>query len=270
MLFRSKVSADSPEQETLLTEKTFVGADYTVRVQYDKDAGLPQDVTLVVSEIPAGSEAYSRYYQQALAAMADDGTAETVLFARFFDIQFQVDGEKVEPATPVSVTITYSQPVEADGEGQAIHFTEDGTEILEAVVEKQENGSVSFTHTQNGFSVVGDVMTLDSTEPAGTSTSHKVTYKVMIDGKWQEVGESSSYYSDDSQRAYITSDMAAKALASFGYSAGKDPRNHFAYSYDDIYRIFYVSGGSVTNFCMDVNGGIIENGRAIQDRKSVV
>ena len=259
-----KVSADSPEQETLLTEKTFVGADYTVRVQYDKDAGLPRDVTLVVSEIPAGSEAYSRYYQQALAAMADDGTAETVLFARFFDIQFQVDGEKVEPAAPVSVTITYSQPVEADGEGQAIHFTEDGTEILEAMVEKQEDGSVSFTHTQNGFSVVGDVMTLDSTEPAGTSTSHKVTYKVMIDGKWQEVGEPSSYYSDDSQRAYITSDMAAKALASFGYSAGMDPRNHFAYSYDDIYTIFYVSGGSVTNFCMDVDGGKIENNQAIQ------
>ena len=462
-------------------ELTANGSDYTVRVKYGEDAVLPEGVILTVTEIPENSEEYRAYLRQAVEAMEAEGQPETVVFARFFDIRFLVDGKKVEPTAPVEVTITYSETVDTgeDVNFQAVHFAEKGTEILDAAAEALEDGSTSFTHTQNGFSVVGDVgtvsadnntvdsgpnelpvdyyvnidgewvyvgttktgwygdyttstftntnrdcITLDqvssilspygfdataenpalqlgyqrketnlnptvycdtqcysdpsksdsvllpisrnadqrsgynlyylpgntnnqlsahldsvpmdgsrfytvsvfdshgqllkksapiltggsftynasetgvtnwlvcyssgstdtysdsiisltnitstvSVSPVreGTAGSHSVTFKVMIDGQWQTVGSLPYYYTgtvNGSQRAYITSDMAAQFFGDFGYTANMDPGYRFGYSYNDIYRIFYFWNGTVTNYCMDVNGNSIANNTAVQ------
>ena len=256
-----------PPEDPVPMELTFDGPDYSIRVQYGPEAALPEGVTLTAEEISAGSEEYQSYYDQSLAAMGEDGGGETVLLARFFDVRFELDGEKVEPAAPVSVTVTYAEPVETGGDVncQAVHFGENGPELLDVETAAAEAGGTSFTHTQDGFSVIGDVVTLEAA-PAG-STSHSVTFKVMIDGQWQTVGYSSYYYSgtvNDSQRAYITSGMAEEVFGKYGYTATTDPGYHFGYSYDDIYSIFYANGATQTNFCMDVDGGKIENNTAVQ------
>ena len=464
-----------PKEEEVLTNLTFEGADYTVLVQYGPDAALPEGVTLEVSEIPGDSEEYQDYLSQTSTAMEKAGQTDTVVFARFFDIRFTLDGQTLEPAAPVSVTITYAEPVETseDASCQAIHFGQEGTEILDVTTEQQEDGSTSFTHTQNGFSVVGDVVTvLRATNPAdvgpnrlpvdyyvcidGTWTcvgstktgwyapaeanswqdtdrdyitvaqavsilkpygftgevtnparvvayqlkisqniysdtnviqqsgqnviplsrndghpgynvyylpenteiinnasldnldrtkngfytvkvynaegvlltseivktggsftydatnsgvtdwlvarvggtvenvssapititditspvtispnpnpgvdagSHGVTFKVMIDGEWKTVGSLPYYYSGDvggSERAYITSAMAAQILGKYGYTATTAPGYNFGYSYNDIYTIYYANGSTQTNFCMDIDGGKLEEARAVQ------
>lgn len=88
---------------------------------------------------------------------------------------------------------------------------------------------------------------------------HSVTFKVLIDGAWQEVGSLPYYYSDNG-RAYITSDMAAQVLGDFGYDAATTNPYQIGYSYNDIYTIYY----SNTDYCMDVQGGNIQSGQPIQ------
>ena len=81
-----------PVEEEILTELTFEGPDYTVSVRYGADAELPEGVVLEVSEIPGDSEEYQTYLSQTSAAMEAAGQTDTVVFARFFDIRFLLDG----------------------------------------------------------------------------------------------------------------------------------------------------------------------------------
>ena len=470
------------EPEDGITELSYSGGDYTVSVVYGPEAGLPQGVTLLAEEILPDTEEYREYYTQSVEALdpASWSQPQTLVFARFFDVWFELDGEVYEPEAPVSVTITYDDGVEIGRteECQAIHFAEDGLEILEVDTEDSRDGATSFTHTQDGFSVVGSLVTttaysLENPADAGpdklpvdyyvcidgewtcvgstktgwyyksdtdgltnynrdyitveqavsilglygftgnenknnpsrvtayqqksghlniysdtdtvsvsenaengekilplsrnsdhagynlyyipantaqingvaspdrldtaanafytvkvydtqgkrltsenvktggsfnydaaasgitswlvsygdgrtetvstialsniTSTvtvspkqnsagelSHSVTFKVMIDGQWQTVGSLPYYYTGDfngSQRAYITSDMAAQFFGDFGYTAATDPGYHFGYSYNDIYKIYYAAN---TGYCMDINGNTIANNTAVQ------
>lgn len=464
-------ACEVPQEEP--TTLQFIGPDYTVEVRYGA-AALPEGVALLVAEIPADSEEYQHYYEQSVAAMEVAESEETVIFARFFDIQFQLDGQKIEPAAPVSVTITYAEQVET-GESvncQAIHFTEEGPELLAVETANPDEYTTSFTHTQNGFSVVGDMVTAsntynaadngpnalpvdyfvcidgawtcvgstrtgwygnytaagwddynrdyitveqavsilgpygftgneddpsritayqqksgntniycdtdtvevdgkkilplsrnndhagynlyylpentaqikgasspeslnkaangfytvkvydaqgklltseiiktggsftydaaetgvtdwlvaygngstgtisgnninlsDITSPvtvspkAGEAGSHSVTFKVLVDGQWKTVGSLPYYYSgsvNGSQRAYITSDMAAQFFGAYGYEATEEPGKQFGYSYNDIYTIFYANGSTKTNFCMDVNQGELQEAQVVQ------
>ena len=221
-----------PKEEEVLTNLTFEGADYTVLVQYGPDAALPEGVTLEVSEIPGDSEEYQDYLSQTSTAMEKAGQTDTVVFARFFDIRFTLDGQTLEPAAPVSVTITYAEPVETseDASCQAIHFGQEGTEILDVTTEQQEDGSTSFTHTQNGFSVVGDVVAVSAAyNPADNGPDRlPVDYYVCIDGVWTCVGSTKKGWyntgSDtltDYNRDYITVDHAVSILGPYGFTGNE-------------------------------------------------
>ncbi|MDD6502328.1 MAG: hypothetical protein PUF46_02230, partial [Oscillospiraceae bacterium] len=469
-------AADAEQAELL-----FTGPDYTITVRYGTDAAFPEGVTLTAEEILPDSDAYQTYLDQTLQLLEAE-TAEQVLFARFFDIRFLTDSGEVEPAAPVEVTITYAETVDTPEPAncQAVHFAGDGAELLDAQTQTPEEGTTSFTHVQETFSVTGDVVSvaadynstdvgpnslpvdyyvcidgtwtcvgstktgwysnrqngeesltnynrdyitvaqavsilgpygftgneenpsrvtayqqksghtkiysdtdtvtvpqgedsgtkilplsvngdhagyniyylpnnsknisaitspdsldksangfytvtvydaqgivLTKSDPIftggsftydasangttnwlvaygsgststvtgstitlsnitstvtvspsrGTTTSHSVTFKVMIDGQWQTVGSLPYYYSgtvNGSQRAYITSDMAAQFFGDFGYTAATAPEYHFGYSYNDIYEIYYANGTAKTNFCMDVNGGTIKEAQTVQ------
>lgn len=235
-------SCMTPAEEAAPAQLTFIGPDYTVAVSYGADAMLPDGVTLSVSEIPADSSEYQIYLDQAKSAMDTSGPADQVVFARFFDIQFLLNGEKLEPAAPVSVTITYAQPVETaeDSNCQAVHFTEDGTEVLDVTTQQQEDGSTSFTHTQTGFSVVGNVVTVMSVaNPADIGPERfPVDYYVCIDGTWTCVGSTKTgWYGDyaatdwtDTNRDYITVAQAESILGKYGFSASvENPARLVAY-----------------------------------------
>ena len=153
---------------------------------------------------------------------------ETVIFARFFDIQFQLDGQKIEPAAPVSVTITYAEQVETgeDVNCQAIHFTEEGPELLAVETANPDEYTTSFTHTQNGFSVVGDMVTASNTYNAADNGPNAlpVDYFVCIDGAWTCVGSTrTGWYGnytaagwDDYNRDYITVAQVESILGEAG------------------------------------------------------
>ena len=166
------------------------GEDYTVTVAFGPDAQIPENAVLDVREILSGTEEYEIYYQQSMqalileeeaesadaeAAPAEEATeseeaAETeieeaqpeleVTFARFFDIRFLVDGEKIEPAASVDVQIRYHEGIEVTGseESVAVHFAEEGIEVLDAQVSQNADVADTFQFTQDSFSVSGTVL----------------------------------------------------------------------------------------------------------------
>ena len=233
-------ACEVPQEEP--TTLQFIGPDYTVEVRYGA-AALPEGVALLVAEIPADSEEYQHYYEQSVAAREVAESDETVIFARFFDIQFQLDGQKIEPAAPVSVTITYAEQVET-GESvncQAIHFTEEGPELLAVETANPDEYTTSFTHTQNGFSVVGDMVTAPKTiNPTEVGpVALPVDYYVYIDGAWTCVGSTrTGWYGDyskpgewtDYNRDYITVAQVESILGEYGFNASdENPARRIAY-----------------------------------------
>ena len=233
-------ACEVPQEEP--TTLQFIGPDYTVEVRYGA-AALPEGVALLVAEIPADSEEYQHYYEQSVAAMEVAESEETVIFARFFDIQFQLDGQEIEPAAPVSVTITYAEQVETgeDVNCQAIHFTEEGPELLTVETANPDEDTTSFTHTQNGFSVVGDMVTASKTyNPTDVGPNVlPVDYYVCIDGVWTCVGSTKTgWYGDyskpgewtDYNRDYITVAQVESILGEYGFNASdENPAHRIAY-----------------------------------------
>ena len=221
------------EPEDGITELSYSGGDYTVSVVYGPEAGLPQGVTLLAEEILPDTEEYREYYTQSVEALdpASWSQPQTLVFARFFDVWFELDGEVYEPEAPVSVTITYDDGVEIGRteECQAIHFAEDGPEILEVDTEDSRDGATSFTHTQDGFSVMGTLMTttaysLENPADAGPDKL-PVDYYVYIDGEWTCVGTTKTgWYApadasgwENTNRDCITVDQAASKLGAYGF-----------------------------------------------------
>ena len=224
-------ACEIPQEEPVTLQ--FTGPDYTVEVRYGA-AALPEGAVLLVEEIPADSEEYQHYYAQSVAAMEVAESEETVIFARFFDIQFQLDGQEIEPAAPVSVTITYAEQVETgeDVNCQAIHFTEEGPELLTVETANPDEDTTSFTHTQNGFSVVGDMVTAPNTyNPTDVGPKAlPVDYYVCIDGQWVCVGSTKTgWYGDytatgwnDYNRDYITVEQAVSILGPYGFTGNEE------------------------------------------------
>lgn len=145
--------AEEPEDVMEGRTMTADGPDYTVTVSFTAEAKIPKDAVLFVKEINPGSEEYQEYYRQSLQAMEK----EEIGFARYFDVTFLLDGKEIEPSAPVDVKIVYADKfdLEEDASGNVVHFSKDGTEVLDAGINTEEN---SFTFTQSSFSVVGTVI----------------------------------------------------------------------------------------------------------------
>ena len=146
-------------------QQIYQGEDYTVSVTYDLRAQIPESAMLTVTEILPDTEEYKQYLNEAMTAIdntAQDNTNAEITFARFFDISFVVDGQIIEPAAPVEITITYSDPVEftKNSSGQAVHFAAQGVEVLDAEINKNESEADTFTFTQDSFSVTGTVVSM--------------------------------------------------------------------------------------------------------------
>lgn len=241
------------------------GEDYTVSVTAGSESGLPGNTELTVTEIEEGSEAYETYFLQAEAAVQNAGAKDPIVFARFFDLQLTSDGETVEPAAPVSVSITY-----ADMEGlesadcHAVHFTADGIVLPDTAAAKNDDGSVSITHNQSSFSVVGDVVTqagedialYTDANPAGLD--HNVTFMVKIRDNWVNVG-SCTYdtFAVGDRSASISSDVLHRYLDNYGFAKENNPASTLKCSYDDIYTIYYAQNGAATNYALDIINGKI-------------
>ncbi|MCQ2451693.1 MAG: CHAP domain-containing protein, partial [Oscillospiraceae bacterium] len=139
--------------QTATMTRTYEGEDYTITVHYTEAAKLPETVELTAREL-TGQEYEQKLEQARIAA----GLTE-VSFARFFDITFLSNGQEIEPNAPVEVVITYHDGLKLDGEesGSAVHFTEDGPEVLDVQTREEVDGSTSVTFEQGSFSTTGTV-----------------------------------------------------------------------------------------------------------------
>ncbi|MEY8403460.1 SpaA isopeptide-forming pilin-related protein [Oscillospiraceae bacterium 44-34] len=151
--------------------QTYTGEGVTITVSYGPEANLPEGTNLVVRELEEGSSEYDEYLAKTQSALNLDasvismedvsleaqlaalmGGEQKIEKARFFDITLEHNGEKVEPAAPVSVEIKYDDAEEAEGV-QIVHFAEeeDGTERPEIITPTVEDGTVIFQ--QSSFSL---------------------------------------------------------------------------------------------------------------------
>ncbi len=160
----------------------YEGADFTVTVSMGRDAGIPEEAGLTVREILSGTEEYDMYYQQSVEALMQQTHADAVeteeelgvSFARFFDIGFVVDGSNIEPETPVDVQIRYKDNfiVDEGNTGLVVHFADEGTEVLDADTnEDEENAANTFDFTQNSFSVSGTLVAASARAADNTATA---------------------------------------------------------------------------------------------------
>ena len=117
---------------TITTEYISARGDaYEITVSYDADANIPEGSELKVEEVSrqAVNEAGERYSDIAKDLLeVDTENSEAVIL---FDISIVNNGQKVQPATPVSVDIKLKNG-EIDESAGVVHFGETGTEVLNA------------------------------------------------------------------------------------------------------------------------------------------
>jgi len=177
------------QQQPEVVQLIHQGEDYTVTVKYDSQATIPENAVLFVQEISPESSEYLQYIRETHNIIEPDEENELqteITFARFFDISFIVDGEEYEPLAPVEISITYTNAVEftEDSSVRAVHFAQEGIEVLEARINETDNKADTFTFTQDSFSVTGTVVIGKAINTSNmTNMSEKITSIDLFDSK---------------------------------------------------------------------------------------
>ncbi len=134
---------------------TYEGEDYIITVTFDEDAKIPSDAELIASEYEKDSEIYQARYEE--ASEVNDWPEAVAGSIRLFNVGIYSNGEEVEPAAQVQVSITYLEPEkitpgedEEERELSVTHFGED-TEVLEAESTLEEEGE-TIRFEVDGFS----------------------------------------------------------------------------------------------------------------------
>ncbi|MCD7723706.1 MAG: hypothetical protein LUH82_07130 [Clostridiales bacterium] len=142
----SAVSAEESAGDTVLT---YDGEDYSITVSFGEDARLPENVQLVVSEYAEDSETWQARYAQAALLY---GWEESYDF-RLFNITLCADGEEIEPAAQVNVTVTYSE-MEEEAQYSITHYADGETKSLDSE-SSYDDGVQSISFCTDSFSDYG-------------------------------------------------------------------------------------------------------------------
>ena len=155
------------------------GNDFRITVTYDDNAKIPEGSVLVAKEIPEGTKAYEKYLEETAAQWKTDKRKGFINNARFFDLEIQKDGEKIEPEAPVEVEIDHEEgfALSNDESLSVIHFADNGTEIIDEL-QRSEDGT-EVVYEQDGFSVIGTVSTV---KDSGWPTNNGQHVLVLKDG----------------------------------------------------------------------------------------
>ena len=176
------------------------GQDYVITVTYDDAAQIPEDAELKVTEITDTDARFEDYLQKTVgrvekpdaARVSDDDdadeesmqdaipegaaaawsakpvyAADDPAYVRFFDIEIQSGGQKVEPKAEVFVQISLANvPVNAQSDLQVVHFAKDGMELMDLKDSTGETEDISVTDLSfvtDEFSVYSIVSTASGT-----------------------------------------------------------------------------------------------------------
>lgn len=123
-------------------QKVYTSEKFTVTASYSKEANIPEEAEFKAEEVAAegNEEHYAEREAEFKKAMGDEKASMKALLK----VGFYVDGEEVEPESPVTLTIQF---LDENGlkEGSPItvvHFAEKGTEVLDGG--KAKDNSATF------------------------------------------------------------------------------------------------------------------------------
>ena len=139
------------------------GETYEITVTYGVDAQIPDDAELKVREIVEEDVDYQEYYDATVEKLGTAGTqgevfvGNTVIqdcYAHIFDIEIWADGQKVEPAAYVAVSIKLLDVSEDEVfDLMVVHFSKDGLEIMELAENAEKAGVTELSFVTDEFSV---------------------------------------------------------------------------------------------------------------------
>ena len=134
------------------------GDSFVINLTFTAEAGIPMDATLSAREIFFNDPRYFSYVVSAAGRLSEEGL-NNISNYHFFDIEIQKDGEKIEPAAPVQVSITYEDALELPegAELSVVHFADEGIELIRDLTLSEDNTRVSYE--QESFSVSGTIVT---------------------------------------------------------------------------------------------------------------
>ena len=242
------------------------GDSFTVKVTCGPDAGIPDGASLQVTEIDGRTEEYEGYLRQSIEALTtgdrhspavgangteagerqgkallEESVDGGIAFARFFDISI-VKGDKViEPQAPVQVSIHYDDAIAVgnDEKVKVVHFAQEGTEVIDVSVEKDQNGITDVQYMQGGFSVTGTVVQYLS-EGWPENGEYAIIVRPFNKGNYYAVksnGDITSVLYDESTGKVTFTDLASKAetddymwdISSSAYTGWKYVKSGSAY-----------------------------------------
>lgn len=146
---------------------TWEDGQVVITASYTDEAGIPDGAELRAYPVTAETapERYDQRLEEALDAVnAAPGPAETIGLegesvpeeetpppVLIYNIGFYVDGEEIEPAAPVTITIQFldAQGFAVGSPITVVHFSDEGSQTITGT-EVDENGSTSFV--ADGFS----------------------------------------------------------------------------------------------------------------------
>ena len=148
---------EEPQLVTELTTLTSKGNGYELTAEFDASARFPKGVELKVRELDSQSEEYKVHYDKAKETLR----ANSLSYARFFDIQFLYGGNEVEPAAPVRIKIKNKETIQRSDESKLkiVHFEENGqVDVLEPQTKEKDQQISEISFDASAFSVYGDVL----------------------------------------------------------------------------------------------------------------
>lgn len=156
-------TASATEDESGDTVLSYHGDGFAVSLAYGDDASLPEGTSLVAAEYSHDSDEFAQRYGEAaeMGGWTDDASD----YLRAFDISLEADGQEVEPASSVDVTVTYTDVSEfADAyDVQVYHFGEDGAELLDSGLDTDEgSATLTVSFTTDSFSDYAILLRADS------------------------------------------------------------------------------------------------------------
>ena len=188
--------AEKPE-ETVGTEevkseeiqKVYTSEKFTVTASYPKEANIPEEAEFKAEEVAAegNEEHYAEREAEFKKAMGDEKASMKALLK----VGFYVNGEEVEPESPVTLTIQFldENGLKEGSPVTVVHFAEKGTEVLDGGKAKDNSatfqmGSFSEIAIGEGMEVEseskdqGEIIPLNKTFEYKEDTFH-VTFRVV-------------------------------------------------------------------------------------------
>ena len=160
--------------ETITTSLlTADGKTLKVTVTYDENAQIPKGAALEVKEIQEGDEDWFERSVRLADVLNKNYGNVTLSDARFLNISILVEGKEYEPKAPVQVKIEYIEPLctedvvdygydeitgekivpkEKENRFVAIHYTDDGADLIDSENTSGEKGFTETIYDVDGFS----------------------------------------------------------------------------------------------------------------------